>query len=229
MKSDPVHILSSQDIPSSPPSIVSEAGARRKPKRPPPVTPRSFKKFFTPRSSLHSASRGIQTSRHALRELSSTSLNRRGPAFTKATTAQATSHGILKSPFTEITKTPSRKRKLSFSSPGSPPQSSPLRKVRLTTAVYNERHHTNETVEEIGLPTSPEKTLSPPKSLQKQLFPVKPPAGPLRRSKILTSTGELCLRSVSGRMNRLTMRSNYGCGRCLEAITSCPTTLVNIY
>ncbi|QKX57934.1 uncharacterized protein TRUGW13939_05054 [Talaromyces rugulosus] len=211
LQSDPVHILSSQEIPSSPPSIVSEAGARRKPRRPPPVTPRSFKKFFTPRSSLHSANKGIQTSRHVLRELSSTSLNRRGPAFTKAATSQAAGHGILKSPFTETTKTPSRKRKLSFSSTGSPPQSSPLRKVRLTTTLYNERH-TNEIVDEIGPPISPLKALSPPKSLQKQLFPAKPPAGPLRRSKALASTGELCLRSVSGRMNRLTMRSNYGYG-----------------
>jgi hypothetical protein len=155
-------------------------------------------------------------------------LNRRGPAFTKAATSQAAGHGILKSPFTEITKTPSRKRKLSFSSTGSPPQSSPLRKVRLTTTLYNERH-TNETVDEIGPPISPLKALSPPKSLQKQLFPVKPPAGPLRRSKALASTGELCLRSVSGRMNRLTMRSNYGYGRYLETITDCPIAPVNIH
>ncbi|KAH8696660.1 WD repeat protein [Talaromyces proteolyticus] len=213
-QSDPVHIHSPPEIPSSPPSIVSEAGYRRKPKRPPPVTPRSFRKFFTPRSSLNSTGNGVYTSRQALKELGSTSLNRRGPAFMKAAKTHSTDHGILKSPFLEPAKTPSRKRKLSFSSSGSPPQSSPLRKVRLTTAVYENRgtDKADKTVNDIYIPVSPERILSPRRSIQKQLFSTTPPAQPLRRSKALATSGGLCLRSVSGRMNRLTLRSNYGSG-----------------
>ncbi|KAF3406649.1 Cell division cycle protein cdt2 [Talaromyces pinophilus] len=209
-RSDPVHLFYPQDIPSSPPSIVSEAGTRRKPKRPPPVTPRSFKRFFTPRSSLNAVAN--VTTRQALRELNTTSLNRRGPAFTKAKTLNAPntiSHGILKSPFTEITRTPSRKRKLSFSSPTSPPQSSPIRRVRLAPPVEDDRL-VEKTVNEIELKFPPEPILSPRKSIQKQLFVVKPPVEPVRRSKVLATSGEYCLRSVSGRMNRLTMRCNYG-------------------
>lgn len=220
-RSDPVHHHAfTQDIPSSPPSIVSEAGTRRKPKRPPPVTPRSFKRFFTPRSSLHASVGSVHASRQALKELSTTSLNRRGPAFTKARTpnaSNAANRGILKNPFTEITKTPSRKRKLSFSSPGSPPQSSPIRKVRLATAVQDDRI-VEKTVNEIEITIPPETAYSPRKSIQKQLFFVNPVVEPVRRSKVLATSGEYCLRSVTGRMNRLTMRYNYGSGEAARLL-----------
>lgn len=215
-RSDPVHIFYPQDIPSSPPSIVSEAGTRRKPKRPPPVTPRSFKRFFTPRSSLNAVAN--VTTRQALRELNTISLNRRGPAFTKAKSLNAPNtigHGILKSPFTETARTPSRKRKLSFSSPASPPQSSPIRRVRLVPPIEDDRL-VEKTVNEIEIKFPTETIVSPRKSIQKQLFAVKPPVEPIRRSKVLATSGEYCLRSVSGRMNRLTMRCNYGSGKVMR-------------
>lgn len=215
LRSDPVHISYPQDIPSSPPSIVSESGTRRKPKRPPPVTPRSFKRFFTPRSSLNASSINLMpATRQALKELSTTSLNRRAPAFTKVkstnTSTTTTSHGVLKSPFIEPSKTPSRKRKLSFSSPSSP-QSSPLRKVRLAAPIEDDRL-VEKPVREIEIKPPPEIIFSPQKSIQKQLFPVKPPVKPILRSKILATAGEFYQRGVSGRMNRLTMRCNYGTG-----------------
>lgn len=218
LRSDPVHHSYTHDIPSSPPSIVSEAGTRRKPKRPPPVTPRSFKRFFTPRSSLNAEISMMPASRHALKELSTTSLNRRGPAFTKAKSSNAANsvgHGTLKSPFTEVFKTPSRKRKLSFSSPSSPPQSSPIRKVRLTTIAQDDRL-VEKTVNEIELMLPPETIVTPRKSVQKQLFTAKRALEPVRRSKALATSGEYCLRSVSGRMDRLTMRCNYGSGKIMN-------------
>lgn len=208
-RSDPVHFASSQEIPSSPPSVVSEAGARRKLKKPPPVTPRSFKRFFTPRSALNSANNlgSVRTNRHALKELTSTTLNRLGPAFTKAKTSNNVGHGTLKSPFTEVTRTPSRKRKLSFSSIGSPPQSSPLRKVRLATVIHDDRT-VERTLNEIDV----EDVLGADSVGLKLVKKPASPKKPLRRSKALTTSGELCLRSISGRMNRFTVRSNYGSG-----------------
>ncbi|KAL1986994.1 hypothetical protein VTN96DRAFT_5150 [Rasamsonia emersonii] len=206
-RSDPVHLPSSQEIPSSPPSVVSEAGTRRKPKRPPPVTPRSFKRFFTPRSALNAANNtsNVKTNRQALGEISSPTLNRRGPAFTKASIDGH--HGAPKNPFAELARTPSRKRKLSFSSPGSPQQSSPLRKVRVATGVDDDRV-LEKTVGEIEI--GPTIGVEEPKA--GHIASEVPSVRPLRRSRALGTSGELCLRSISGRMNGVIHRANYGIG-----------------
>lgn len=79
-------------------------------------------------------------------------------------------------------------------------------------------HLVEKTVNEIEIKFPPEPILSPRKSIQKQLFVVKPPVEPVRRSKVLATSGEFCLRSVSGRMNRLTMRCNYGSGKVLRVL-----------
>ncbi|KAH8429573.1 WD40 repeat domain-containing protein [Aspergillus melleus] len=205
-RSEPVFPPSSQEIPSSPPSIAaSDAGVCRKPKKPPPVTPRSFRRFFTPRSLLNGGNSAgpVRTNRQALKALSSPAVNRLGPAFTRTLKAV----GTRPDP-SELMQTPSRKRKLSFSSIGSPLQSSPLRKVRVRTP-DQDADELDAPVRDIEvdykIPSSPIKphTVARP---SRQIAPVQ-------RSRALQTSGGLFMRSVLGsRANRVTMRANSGAG-----------------
>ncbi|KAH2670187.1 hypothetical protein KXV32_003341 [Aspergillus fumigatus] len=185
-RSEPVFPASpAQEFPSSPPSIASDAGMRRKPKKPPPVTPRSFRRFFTPRSMLNAGNGAgsVRTNRQALKVLSSPAVN-------------------------HLMQTPSRKRKLSFSSIGSPLQSSPLRKVRVRFPI--------EDGEELSLSVKDIKTGNDSQDIEpKPAVPSKLclPIAPIRRSHALQTSGGLYMRSVLGpRANRVTMRSNVGAG-----------------
>lgn len=187
--------------PSSPPSIASDG---RRTRKPPTVTPRSFRRFFTPRSLLPTTDNSSTptTSRQALRALTSPAVNRLGPAFSRTSKAGTRSpHDGLPEDFI---RTPSRKRKNSFSSVASPPQSSPLKRVRV-------RSPTSELEHDIQIPNldfdlrAPEAPIVP-----KQL----PPAAPVRRSKALATSGALFMRSVLGsRPNKVTLRANSGVGR----------------
>ena len=76
-------------------------------KKPPPITPRRFNRFFTPR--LNNATQAVKTSRKALKSLSATDLNSR---------QKHTDSGR-----------PVKRRKLSFHSPTSSLPSSPIRHV----------------------------------------------------------------------------------------------------
>ena len=206
-RSEPIVSPLSHEIPSSPPSIASDAGVRRKPKRPPTVTPRRLRTFFTPRSILSAGpNSGVRTNRQALKSLSSPAVNRLGPAFTR--TPKAIEHEPAVSQFATAV-TPPRKRKLSFSSIGSPLQSSPLKKVRLRIPVHDED---DEAV-------VPSKEIRIGKDLRnegaKSIATVEQPApvAPIRRSSALQSSGGLYMRSVFGqRANRTTIRSNSGTG-----------------
>ncbi|KAL5337762.1 WD40-repeat-containing domain protein [Aspergillus crustosus] len=204
-RSEPIFFPSDHDIPSSPPSIASDAGLRRKLRKPPPVTPRSFRRFFTPRSLLDSGSHGsaFRASRQALMDLSSPAVNRLGPAFTRTLKA------VMSKPEPpDLLRTPSRKRKLSFSSVGSPLQSSPLRKIRAPGLVYDDG--------ELEIPVKDiDITVARPIRDVKLAPPVKLPhrVSPVRRSKALQTSGALFMRSVSGpRANRVTIRSQLGAG-----------------
>lgn len=204
-RSEPILFSPSQGVPSSPPSIASDAGLRRKPKKPPPVTPRSFRRFFTPRSLQDPGSLGnaVRTSRQALMALSSPAVNRLGPAFTR------TLRAVMSKPEpSDPVQTPSKKRKLSLSSIGSPLQSSPIRKVRVL-------EH-NEDEEEVEIPVKDIHTPAGTKSNNDKPAPhPRPPlkVSPVRRSKALQTSGALFMRSVAGnRANRVTMRANSGAG-----------------
>ncbi|KAE8147614.1 WD domain protein [Aspergillus avenaceus] len=202
-RSEPVFPPSSQEIPSSPPSIVSDAGVRRKLKKPPPVTPRSFKRFFTPRSMLNGGSNSgsVRTNRQALQALSSPAVNRLGPAFTRTLKAV----GTRPEP-SELLRTPSRKRKFSFSSVGSPLQSSPLRKVRVRTPVQDD--------EELPVPVREFHVEHETHRAETRPIKITRPSRqvpPVKRSQALQTSGRLFMRSVSGaRENRVTIRSNSG-------------------
>lgn len=85
--------------------------ARQKPKKPPPITPRRFTKFFTPR--FQNARRAVRTSRAALQDITTPAINR------------------AKLDLELSSRSPRKRRRLSFSSPNSSLQSSPLRRSNL--------------------------------------------------------------------------------------------------
>ncbi|KAJ5497255.1 hypothetical protein N7463_009242 [Penicillium fimorum] len=197
-RSEPV--LLPPEPPSSPPSIASDG---RRPRKPPTVTPRSFRRFFTPRSLLPTGDTSItpSTSRQALRALTSPAVNRLGPAFSRTSKAGSTRspHDGLPEDFI---RTPSRKRKNSFSSVVSP-QSSPLKRVRV-------RSPTQDVEQDINIPNIDIHldALAQPSSPKQ-----KTPVAPVRRSKALQSSGALFMRTVTGaRANKVTLRSNSGVG-----------------
>ncbi|KAN0071024.1 hypothetical protein V8E54_011189 [Elaphomyces granulatus] len=146
--------------------------------------------FFTPRSTLNGS---VRTSRQALAVLSCLNINRLGPAFTKA--SQVSESGLPDNPPLDIVvRTPSKKRKLSFSSPaGSPQQSSPLRKVR-AAATQHAGRELQMTVRELEIGALIWTEDLKPKGTVKEILPAKP----LRRSVVLRTCGELCLRSIAG-------------------------------
>lgn len=207
-RSEPALPRSSQECPSSPPSIAGNAGAR-KPRRPPTVTPRSFKRFFTPRSMLNGSSNPgtVRTNRQALKNLNSPAVNRLGPAFTRS--PKPVEDWATVTEFPDVWM-PHPKRKLSFSSIGSPLQSSPSRKIRIKTPIHND--------EDDGIAV-PVKDVKIPKEVQHHEINAAPageplvPVSPIRRSSALQTSGGLYLRSVLGpRANRTTIRSNSGTG-----------------
>lgn len=211
-RSEPILSHSSHDlpptIPSSPPSIASEMGSGRRQRKPPTVTPRSFRRFFTPRSLLNSGNNGssVKTNRQALRTLNSPAVNRLGPAFTrtsKAGSARSPDNGLPE----DLIRTPTRKRKHSFSSTASPLQSSPLKKVRVRSPAGDEVEH-KAALRDIDLSDRGRMAGSMPPS------PVKRrPVSPVKRSNALQTSGALFMRTLRGsRANRLTVRSTAGAG-----------------
>ncbi|KAL1957378.1 hypothetical protein VTO42DRAFT_6058 [Malbranchea cinnamomea] len=191
-------------IPSSPPPLYSSEPTlpssplpTLKPKRPPPITPRSFKRFFTPRSSLNSfKTKDNGRSRHALSDITTPALNRFGPAFPRTPNSpeEDDSKQIL-----APAATPNKKRKLSFCSSSSPLQSSPLRRVRISSTVHVDAEKPD--VEE------PERTTEcvqvEPEDEPKPTVPVD-----LRRSKTLQAASSVFLRNLSSRTARLTLRAS---------------------
>lgn len=211
-RSEPILSHSSHNlpptIPSSPPSIASETGSGRRQRKPPTVTPRSFRRFFTPRSLLDSENNGssVRTNRQALRALNSPAVNRLGPAFTrtsKATSARDSDNGLPE----DLMRTPTRKRKHSFSSAISPLQSSPLKKVRVRSPANNEVEH-KTTLRDIDVTDRGRMAaLLPPSP------PKRRPVSPVNRSRALQTSGALFMRTLQGsRANRLTIRSTAGAG-----------------
>ena len=62
---------------SSPVAASSDAGDGSRARKPPSVTPRTFRRFFTPRSSL-TRSGGVSSARRALRDITTPASNRGG-------------------------------------------------------------------------------------------------------------------------------------------------------
>ncbi|KAJ5894070.1 hypothetical protein N7495_005761 [Penicillium taxi] len=190
-------------IPSSPPSV-----GRRRPRKSPTVTPRSFRRFFTPRSLLNAGnnSSAVRTGRQALRTLTSPAVNRLAPAFTRAskTNGAQSPNDVLPE---DLMRTPSRKRKYSFSSIVSPLQSSPLKRVRVRSPVGDESEP-RPIIHDLDInPQEGHDDLPPTSPLKRE------PVRPIQRSRALQTCGAFFTRSLQGgRNNRLTSRATAGVG-----------------
>ena len=118
---------------SSPPSSSLETGTSKiKTRKPPPITPNSFRRFFTPRASLSKGRKKASRSRRALEDITLPASNRR-----------PSNHGQDFEPFIDITKdedsldtaqssiSSGKRRRSQLPSPDeSPPGSSPCKRFR---------------------------------------------------------------------------------------------------
>lgn len=96
-----------------------------KPRKPPTITPRSFTRFFTPKSSLERGGR-IGTSRQALRDITASASNRRGRRTPTKDTIQTFKEDLEDTDGMRNGK----RRKIVASIDTTPDRSSPLKRIR---------------------------------------------------------------------------------------------------
>lgn len=117
-----------QNHPSSPslPTPASSGQCSAKPKRRPTVTPRTFTRFFTPRTSLGRGKK-IGASRQALREITASTSNRRRLSQQRLSTRDTVQASGDENDDIEVERTSKkRKREVPPSADTTPVQSSPL-------------------------------------------------------------------------------------------------------
>ena len=114
-----------ENLGSSPvlPSLGKQHGS--KPRKAPTITPRSFTRFFTPKSSLVRGGR-IGTSRQALRDITASASNRKG----RRTPTKDTVQLFREDGEGTVGGSKRRKRKIPDSSDVTPDRSSPLKRIR---------------------------------------------------------------------------------------------------
>ncbi|KAI4666020.1 uncharacterized protein J4E78_003485 [Alternaria triticimaculans] len=117
---------------SSPPPPSSATVCSRKPKRPPPITPKRFTRFFTPRNSKDVSSRTTLTrSGRQLQDITRSALNR--SRETRSTPRKTVNFVDIENPM-RTPQSSARKRKIPYLSPASSPaQSSPSKRSRYVT------------------------------------------------------------------------------------------------
>lgn len=96
-----------------------------KPRKAPTITPRSFTRFFTPKSSLEGGGR-IGASRQALRDITASASNRKGRRTPTKDTIQIFREGGQE----QMSGSKRRKRKIPDSLDVTPDRSSPLKRIR---------------------------------------------------------------------------------------------------
>lgn len=117
---------------SPPPASTATLGAR-KPKRPPPITPKRFNRFFTPRNSKSGSSRvALSSSGRQLQDITRAAINR-SHAATRTTPRKTVNFADVENEL-RTPQSSSRKRKNLYMSPEtSPAQSSPSKRSRYVT------------------------------------------------------------------------------------------------
>jgi WD40 repeat protein len=114
--------------------MSSAAMGSRKPKRPPPITPKRFTRFFTPRNSKNASSRtALSSSGRQLQDITRAALNR-SRAATRTTPRKTVNFADVENNQMKTPTSSSRKRKTLYLSPEtSPVQSSPSKRSRYVT------------------------------------------------------------------------------------------------
>lgn len=191
---DPYEDSSQEQLQPSSPSLASSQGSN-KPKKKPTVTPRTFKRFFTPRS-LKGSSNSTGSSRKILEDITVSGSNRLLFTQTKGN----------KSTFRQTTEEPesiSRKRKRQSvnSIPGSLSQPSPL--IQKASPLTNMSQNDQPEIfvlksEDHGLASNPEDQATipawKPDAIKPTLFARPPGCAPLRS----TFRRELGMSSIHG-------------------------------
>jgi hypothetical protein len=118
---------------SSPPMPAMTAMESRKPKRPPPITPKRFTRFFTPRNSKNVSARTAPSrSSRQLQDITRSAINR--SHVTPRTTPRKTVNFVDVENQMQTPHSSARKRKTPYLSPEtSPLQSSPSKRSRYVT------------------------------------------------------------------------------------------------
>ncbi|KAF1973854.1 Lethal(2)denticleless protein [Bimuria novae-zelandiae CBS 107.79] len=120
------------EVPSSPPQHVANTGSRKL-KKPPPITPKRFQKFFTPRTSSHGNSR-VSKSGRQLQDITRSAINRGNAAHRTTPRKTVNFADIHVDNDVQTPQVNSRKRKTPYLSPeSSPAQSSPTKRHKYTT------------------------------------------------------------------------------------------------
>lgn len=109
------------DILQSSPALPSfRASDNAKPRKPPSITPRSFTRFFTPKSSIEKGSR-MGSSRRILKDITASGNNARGRIRLQADAIELSG---------EVTDRLRKRRRLSSSPNNGPDLSSPLKRIQ---------------------------------------------------------------------------------------------------
>jgi hypothetical protein len=118
---------------SSPPPAFTASLGSRKPKRPPPITPKRFTRFFTPRNSKDVSSRtALSSSGRQLQDITRAAINR-SRAATRTTPRKTVNFADIENTM-RTPQSRSGKRKNPYISPEtSPAQSSPSKRSRYVT------------------------------------------------------------------------------------------------
>lgn len=133
MSSSPCVRRMSTELPSSPPSHVTNTGSRKL-KKPPPITPKRFQKFFTPRTSTHGNSKGLSRSGRQLQDITRAAVNRSNAAHRTTPRKTVNFADIHNENDVQTPQLSSRKRKTPYLSPeSSPAQSSPTKRHKYAT------------------------------------------------------------------------------------------------
>ncbi|KAF2658859.1 WD repeat-containing protein-like protein [Lophiostoma macrostomum CBS 122681] len=120
---------------SSPPPAAFTAGSRKL-KKPPPITPKRFTRFFTPRNSKNGSSRTLSlgSSGRQLQDITRSAINRCPNATRRTTPRKTVNFADVMVEQVVTPKASSRKRKTPYLSPeSSPAQSSPSKRSRYVT------------------------------------------------------------------------------------------------
>lgn len=124
------------EMPSSSPPQSTSTMANRKPKKPPPITPKRFTRFFTPRNSKQGSTGGrtISKSGRQLQELTRSAINCSNNVPRRTTPRKTVNFADAMVDQIETPKSHGRKRKTPYLSPeSSPAQSSPSKRSRYVT------------------------------------------------------------------------------------------------
>lgn len=202
-----------QDPASSPPLFTSNAQCSGKPKKRPTVTPRTFTRFFTPRSSLGRGKK-IGASRQALREITASASNRRRLPQRRSLTRDTVQ--LFEDENDDVEGTSKKRKRKTRALPHDiTGQSSPLKRLRHQSLDTLDNAEDGATDSDIGLTDDESGTeTGDHRRIPRVIDPIKSRlGGPLAWS----------LRRETGRIDRprLAQDASYGAG------TSAPTTLAD--